>query len=88
MKKEIIGIDGFCGGGGASHGLKRAGIHINIAINHNQAAILLHEISKDSCKKARENMLVLPQNKIPGQMSFGDTLETPPGKQGSRKRKK
>lgn len=40
---EYVAIDGFAGGGGASEGLRQAGIKINIAINHDPAAILMHE---------------------------------------------
>lgn len=63
MKKKIIGIDGFCGGGGASHGLKRARIHISIAINHNQAAILLHETNHPETTHLTENMFTVDLTK-------------------------
>lgn len=38
-----MSIDCFAGGGGASTGLEQAGIKIDIAINHDPAAILMHK---------------------------------------------
>lgn len=63
MEKKIIGIDGFCGGGGASHGLKRAGIDINIAINHDQAAILLHETNHPETQHLTEDIFTVDLTK-------------------------
>ena len=40
-----ISIDGFAGGGGASEGLRMAGIEVNIAINHDPAAIRMHTVN-------------------------------------------
>lgn len=40
-----LSIDGFAGGGGASCGLKMAGIDITIAINHDPAAIRMHTVN-------------------------------------------
>ena len=40
-----VSIDGFAGGGGASCGLKMAGIDITIAINHDPAAIRMHTVN-------------------------------------------
>ena len=37
-----IAIDAFAGGGGASEGLRMAGIDVNIAINHDPEAIRMH----------------------------------------------
>lgn len=34
-----VSIDGFAGGGGASEGLRMAGVEVSIAINHDPAAI-------------------------------------------------
>lgn len=38
-----MNIDCFAGGGGASTGLEQAGVKIDIAINHDPAAILMHK---------------------------------------------
>ena len=40
-----LSIDGFAGGGGASCGLKMAGIEVTIAINHDPAAIRMHTVN-------------------------------------------
>lgn len=40
-----LSIDGFAGGGGATCGLKMAGIDITIAINHDPAAIRMHTVN-------------------------------------------
>ena len=40
-----LSIDGFAGGGGASCGLKMAGIDVTIAINHDPAAIRMHTVN-------------------------------------------
>ena len=40
-----VTIDAFAGGGGASEGLKMAGIEVNIAINHDPAAIRMHSVN-------------------------------------------
>ena len=37
-----IAIDSFAGGGGASEGLRMAGINVGIAINHDPEAIRMH----------------------------------------------
>lgn len=38
----LIGV-GFCGGGGSSWGLKRVGLKVHFAMNHDAAAIAMHE---------------------------------------------
>lgn len=40
-----VSIDGFAGGGGASEGLRMAGIEVTIAINHDPAAIRMHTVN-------------------------------------------
>lgn len=40
-----VAIDGFAGGGGASLGLRMAGVEVNIAINHDPAAIRMHTVN-------------------------------------------
>ena len=40
-----LSIDGFAGGGGASCGLKMAGVEVTIAINHDPAAIRMHTVN-------------------------------------------
>lgn len=38
-----IVVDLFCGGGGASSGIERGGLHVDVAVDHDEAAILMHE---------------------------------------------
>lgn len=40
-----IAIDAFAGGGGASEGLRMAGIEVSIAINHDPEAIRMHTVN-------------------------------------------
>ena len=40
-----LSIDGFAGGGGASCGLRMAGVDVTIAINHDPAAIRMHMVN-------------------------------------------
>ena len=45
MKREII-VDNFAGGGGASTGIELGlNCHVDIAINHDQAAIDMHKMN-------------------------------------------
>jgi DNA (cytosine-5)-methyltransferase 1 len=45
MESRHVSIDGFAGGGGASEGLRMAGIEVTIAINHDPAAIRMHTVN-------------------------------------------
>lgn len=40
-----IAIDAFAGGGGASEGLRMAGVEVGIAINHDPDAIRMHTVN-------------------------------------------
>ena len=40
-----IAIDAFAGGGGASEGLRMAGVEVSIAINHDPEAIRMHTVN-------------------------------------------
>lgn len=42
MSRPIV-VDLFCGGGGASTGIEAGGLHVDVAVNHDEAAILMHE---------------------------------------------
>jgi len=39
---DIHFLDGFCGAGGASLGIERAGCNVAVAINHDERAIWAH----------------------------------------------
>ncbi len=56
--REIV-VDNFAGGGGASTGIEEAtGLSVDIAINHDPAAIAMHKLNHPDtehyCEDARE----------------------------------
>lgn len=54
--REII-VDSFAGGGGASLGIKLAtGRDVDIAINHDEAAILMHKTNHPNTVHFCENI--------------------------------
>lgn len=63
MEKKIIAIDGFCGAGGASGGLKAAGVNVGIAINHDPAAILIHETNYPETLHLTEDIFTVDLSK-------------------------
>lgn len=66
--RELI-IDSFAGGGGASTGIEQAlGRYVDIAINHDEAAILMHKTNHPHTKHYCENIWeVDPQEATKGQ---------------------
>jgi DNA (cytosine-5)-methyltransferase 1 len=42
LQLDGIVIDGFAGGGGASTGIERAGVRVDVAINHDPEALAMH----------------------------------------------
>ena len=66
-----INIDCFAGGGGASTGLEQAGLKIDIAINHDPAAILMHKTNHPDTLHLTEDIFdvdlyeyVKPEDKV------------------------
>jgi DNA (cytosine-5)-methyltransferase 1 len=56
MKTELI-VDSFAGGGGASLGIERAiGRPVDIAINHDAAALVMHSENHPKTKHVREDV--------------------------------
>lgn len=56
MQKELF-VDNFAGGGGASTGIEMAiGRSVDIAINHDPAAIAMHKVNHPSTKHYCENI--------------------------------
>lgn len=56
LTKEII-VDNFAGGGGASTGIEMAtGRSVDIAINHDEAAIAMHKANHPDTEHYRENV--------------------------------
>lgn len=57
LPKRAIVVDGFAGGGGASVGLERAiGRQVDVAINHDKAAIAMHMANHPNTKHYCENI--------------------------------
>lgn len=54
-KKELI-IDNFAGGGGTSIGLEMAGLHVDIAINHDIDAVRMHKMNHPNTKHFCEDI--------------------------------
>ena len=65
-------VDNFAGGGGASQGIYEAtGRHVDIAINHDQDAISMHEINHPSTKHYCESVWDLNPREIVNGMPVG-----------------
>lgn len=52
---EIV-VDSFAGGGGTSCGLEAAGLHVDIAINHNRRALGMHRINHPNTRHLCEDV--------------------------------
>lgn len=65
-------IDSFAGGGGASLGIERAlGRPVDIAINHNPAAIAMHAANHPKTKHYREDIWKLDTRAVVGKRKVG-----------------
>ena len=54
--REMV-IDNFAGAGGASLGIERAlGIPVDIAINHDEAAIIMHKVNHPNTRHLCEDI--------------------------------
>lgn len=53
--RELV-FDFFAGGGGASLGFERAGVHVDVAINHSPAAIAMHSANHRHTKHYTEDV--------------------------------
>lgn len=58
-----INIDGFAGGGGASEGLRMAGVEVTIAINHDPAAIKMHTVNHPKALHLTEDIFQVDLSK-------------------------
>lgn len=58
-----VSIDGFAGGGGASEGLRMAGIQVSIAINHDPAAIRMHTVNHPATLHLTEDIFQVELSK-------------------------
>jgi len=71
-EKRHISIDGFAGGGGASEGLRMAGIEVNIAINHDPAAIRMHSVNHPKALHLTEDIFQVDLSKY---LKADDTVD-------------
>jgi DNA (cytosine-5)-methyltransferase 1 len=64
LPNELI-VDAFCGGGGASEGIRRAtGRSPDIAINHDEDAIVMHEANHPETHHLRESIWSVNPSKV------------------------
>lgn len=56
MKMREIIIDCFAGGGGTSLGIEMAGLNVDIAINHDEDAIIMHRVNHPGTRHFCENI--------------------------------
>ncbi len=64
LPTELI-VDAFCGGGGASEGIRRAtGRSPDIAINHDEDAIVMHEANHPETHHLRESIWSVNPSKV------------------------
>jgi DNA (cytosine-5)-methyltransferase 1 len=64
LPNELI-VDAFCGGGGASEGIRRAtGRSPDIAINHDEDAIVMHEANHPETMHLRESIWTVNPSKV------------------------
>jgi DNA (cytosine-5)-methyltransferase 1 len=69
--KEII-VDNFAGGGGASTGIEMAlGVSPDIAINHDDVALAMHEVNHPSTKHLHNNVWKVDPDEIEEPIGLG-----------------
>ncbi len=61
--RELV-VDLFAGGGGASTGLEMAGLHVDIAINHDADAIAMHQANHPDTLHYREDVFEVNPLKV------------------------
>ena len=60
-------VDNFAGGGGASTGIEQAlGRAVDIAINHDEQAIRMHEVNHPTTKHIRNNIWQVDPREVTG----------------------
>lgn len=66
MTEGLI-VDNFAGGGGASTGIEQAlGRAVDIAINHDEAAIRMHEVNHPGTRHIRNNIWQIDPSEVTG----------------------
>jgi DNA (cytosine-5)-methyltransferase 1 len=71
VNRELI-IDNFAGGGGASTGIELAlGRHVDIAVNHDRAAVALHSANHPQTQHFCEDVFKIDPRKVTGGRPVG-----------------
>jgi DNA (cytosine-5)-methyltransferase 1 len=84
LKSELI-IDSFAGGGGASLGIEQAlGRPVDIAINHDDAALMMHAANHPGTKHVREDVWKANLRSLVGRRKVGLLWASPDCKHFSR----
>ena len=73
-----VTIDCFAGGGGASEGLRMAGIEVSIAINHDPAAIRMHTVNHPNALHMTEDIFQVDLSKYLKQDDVVDVMWASP----------
>lgn len=82
--RELI-IDNFAGGGGASVGIELAlGAPVDIAVNHDENAIAMHEVNHPYTEHFREDVFAIEPEKVTGGRPVGIAWFSPDCKHFSR----
>ncbi len=82
--KELV-VDNFAGGGGASTGIELAlGVPVDIAINHDGAAIEMHKVNHPYTMHYQEDVFAVEPEKITGNRPVGIAWFSPDCKHFSR----
>lgn len=82
--RELI-IDNFAGGGGASVGIELAlGAPVDIAVNHDENAIAMHEVNHPYTEHFREDVFAIDPEKVTGGRPVGIAWFSPDCKHFSR----
>ena len=84
LLRELI-IDNFAGGGGASVGIELAlGVPVDIAVNHDENAIAMHEANHPFTTHYREDVFAIDPEKVTGGRPVGIAWFSPDCKHFSR----
>lgn len=84
LLRELI-IDNFAGGGGASTGIELAtGMPVDIAINHDEDAISMHEVNHPHTIHYQEDVFAIDPEKVTGGRPVGIAWFSPDCKHFSR----
>lgn len=86
INNELL-VDNFCGGGGASEGIYMAlGRHVDVAINHDELAIKMHEANHPQTRHERADVFEVDPVEVTGGRPVGLCWLSPDCRHFSRAR--